>query len=84
MPYLEDPNKGLAMFESTEINKYLEDTYAACLLASNCNIQGWFMCFWCSACLEQSMFYVYVDTFRALLRFARSFSLRFVARVHAV
>ncbi len=28
VPYLEDPSTGLAMFESTEINKYLEDTYA--------------------------------------------------------
>jgi hypothetical protein len=29
VPYLEDPNTGTAMFESTEIIKYLEDTYAA-------------------------------------------------------
>ena len=28
-PYLEDPNKKVAMFESSDIIKYLEETYAA-------------------------------------------------------
>ena len=29
VPYLEDPNTGVAMFESAAIVKYLEETYAA-------------------------------------------------------
>lgn len=29
VPYLEDPNKGVYLFESSAIVKYLEDTYAA-------------------------------------------------------
>lgn len=28
VPYIEDPNTGTAMFESNEIVKYLNDTYA--------------------------------------------------------
>ena len=28
VPYIEDPNTGTAMFESNEIIKYLNDTYA--------------------------------------------------------
>lgn len=29
VPYLEDPNQGVYLFESSAIVKYLEDTYAA-------------------------------------------------------
>jgi glutathione S-transferase len=29
VPYLEDPNEGVYLFESSAIVKYLEDTYAA-------------------------------------------------------
>ena len=29
VPYLEDPNAGVYLFESSAIVKYLEDTYAA-------------------------------------------------------
>lgn len=29
VPYLEDPNTGVAMFESAEIVEYLKQTYAA-------------------------------------------------------
>jgi glutathione S-transferase len=28
VPYLEDPNEGVYLFESSAIVKYLEDTYA--------------------------------------------------------
>jgi glutathione S-transferase len=28
-PYIEDPNTGVALFESAAIVKYLEDTYAS-------------------------------------------------------
>ena len=28
VPYIEDPNTGTAMFESTKIIQYLNDTYA--------------------------------------------------------
>ena len=28
VPYIEDPNTGTAMFESTKIIEYLNDTYA--------------------------------------------------------
>lgn len=28
VPYLEDPNQGVSLFESSAIIKYLEDTYA--------------------------------------------------------
>jgi glutathione S-transferase len=28
VPYLEDPNQGVYLFESSAIVKYLEDTYA--------------------------------------------------------
>ena len=29
VPYIEDPNTGIAMFESADIVQYLEETYAA-------------------------------------------------------
>jgi glutathione S-transferase len=29
VPYLEDPNQGVYLFESSAIVKYLEDTYAS-------------------------------------------------------
>lgn len=29
VPYIEDPNTNMALFETPDINKYLEDTYGA-------------------------------------------------------
>ena len=29
VPYIEDPNTNSALFETPDINKYLEDTYGA-------------------------------------------------------
>jgi glutathione S-transferase len=38
VPLLEDPNTGLAMFESAEIVKYLEETYATSDVARPANV----------------------------------------------
>jgi len=37
VPYLEDPNTGVYLFESADIIKYLEDTYAAPAVISTSN-----------------------------------------------
>lgn len=40
MPYIEDPNTGVSMFESADILNYLQDTYAS-PLGSNMGTDLW-------------------------------------------